>query len=238
YFEISGIYTFATASLRNINNTQQVLKQIKKTTGIDIDIITGEEEARLDFIGATHMLNVTDGLLVDIGGGSTELVDFKAGKILSAVSIPLGSLNTYKQYCTKLIPTVEEQAAISDAVIKELKKLKQINKEKHSLFCGVGGTVRATKKINNEVFGIMPSNNKILCSDLTEITKELTENPITGLDLILRIAPDRLRTIVSGVTILRTIADYFSGDEILVSSYGVREGYLYGKILGESYGNI
>ena len=56
-----------------------------------MQVISGETEAELDFIGASHAVEVTDGLLVDIGGGSTELVPYKKGKIKEAISIPLGS---------------------------------------------------------------------------------------------------------------------------------------------------
>ena len=77
------VYVFATASLRNIINTQEVLEEIRRICGLEVRVLTGQEEAIFDYFGALRTLNGPDGLLVDIGGGSTE-----AG----AVSRPAGDL--------------------------------------------------------------------------------------------------------------------------------------------------
>ena len=107
-FGIEQLYVFATASLRNISNSQEAVAQIEEKTGLAIDVITGEEEATLDFIGATRLMDVDDGILVDIGGGSTEIVVYEDGKILKATSIPVGSLSLFSGYVGGLIPTNEE----------------------------------------------------------------------------------------------------------------------------------
>ena len=73
-FNVDGAGIFATASLRNICNQDEVLNQMERVTGITPEIITGKEEARLDFIGATRFYPMEQGLLADIGGGSTEHV--------------------------------------------------------------------------------------------------------------------------------------------------------------------
>lgn len=102
-FTINHIAVFATASLRNITNTDEAVREITKATGLAIDVVSGKEEATLDFIGATHDLDTShDGLLVDIGGGSTELVSFEKGQILQAVSLPIGSLSLYNKTCGEI----------------------------------------------------------------------------------------------------------------------------------------
>ena len=67
-FRVEHVSVFATASLRNIVNTDEVIRILRAKTGYSVDLISGEEEARLDFLGATHALNIQDGVLVDIGG--------------------------------------------------------------------------------------------------------------------------------------------------------------------------
>ena len=94
-FQIQNVSVFATASLRNAINQEEAVRFIEERTGHRVEVISGDEEARLDFIGATQFLSVQDGVLVDIGGGSTEVVLFAGGRISNLTSIPMGSLNMY-----------------------------------------------------------------------------------------------------------------------------------------------
>ncbi|MFQ8846422.1 MAG: hypothetical protein ACLR84_03135 [Clostridia bacterium] len=94
--QVEKLYVFATASLRNIANTKEAVEEIEKETGLDIDVISGHDEAELDFEGAAHAQKLKDGIMVDIGGGSTEVVAFADGKITDAVSLEFGSLSSIK----------------------------------------------------------------------------------------------------------------------------------------------
>ena len=71
------VHVFATASLRNIVNTDDAVAQIKEKTGFDLDIISGEEEAVLGYMGVMQEIAVSEGVFVDIGGASTEITIFK-----------------------------------------------------------------------------------------------------------------------------------------------------------------
>lgn len=80
------------------------VKKIQDTTGLTIDVLSGEEEARLDFQGASFEKRMELGIMVDIGGGSTEIVSFEDGNIKDAVSLEIGSLYMYKNYVSGLVP--------------------------------------------------------------------------------------------------------------------------------------
>ena len=73
-----------------------------------MDVISGEEEARLDFVGATRTNNIRDGVLIDIGGGSTEIAEFLEGAVISAASMPVGSLNLYVKHVEDVFPTEKD----------------------------------------------------------------------------------------------------------------------------------
>ena len=119
---IDHLFVFATASLRNISNSREAVKKIQDTTGLTIDVLSGEEEARLDFQGASFEKKMELGIMVDIGGGSTEIVSFEDGNIKDAVSLEIGSLYMYKNYVSGLFPDKGERKAIQRAVRLELKK--------------------------------------------------------------------------------------------------------------------
>ena len=83
---ITQVSVFATASLRNITNTTQAVSTIQRATGFSIEVISGEEEARYGYAGAMEELDLSDGLFVDIGGASTEVVRFADRQLITANS--------------------------------------------------------------------------------------------------------------------------------------------------------
>ena len=120
---IHEMRVFATAALRNVKNSQEAVEEINRRTGLQVQVISGREEAELDFLGAAIESNIKKGLLVDIGGGSTELVAYKDGKIKSAVSIAKGSLNSYNKYVKGILPTKEERKSIKKDFVEKLEGL-------------------------------------------------------------------------------------------------------------------
>ncbi|MEH6944888.1 Ppx/GppA phosphatase family protein [Bacillus sp. JJ722] len=231
-FRINNIFIFATASLRNIVNTDEVTRIIHERTGHSIDVITGEAEATLDFIGATYALQVTNGMMVDIGGGSTELAFYKEAQITQAISLPIGSLSLFSKHVSKLFPKKKEKKAMIEEILVELTKLGLEGQQVIPTICGVGGTIRATRKLNNELFETKESLT-LAVDNISEILPLLHKPNKQTLHRILQIVPDRIHTITPGLLILHTIAVYFGSETIHVSGYGVREGYLYSKVLRE-----
>lgn len=233
HFEIDKMYVFATAALRNVYNSESAVSEIENATGLDIDVISGEQEARLDFIGATKLFDLKEGILVDIGGGSTEIVTFKNQNIISAISFPLGSLNSYKMYVSEILPNKKEIKDIKNHLERELSGLTQIDKENYKVLCGVGGSIRATRKLHNWIYEAPSDNNTISSKNLKSMVKFLSKGSKESIDAILQVSPDRVHTILPGIIILNEIVKKFGSDEIIVSDYGVREGYLFEKVLKE-----
>ncbi len=230
-FGIENVQVFATASLRNIENTQEAVDYIQRKTGWLVDVISGEEEATYGFLGMTLAMPARDGILLDIGGGSTEIVIYQDSKILKACSLPIGSLNLFSQYVDGLLPTISEKDKISARVLEEVQQAALTVPFRHPVICGVGGTVRATARLNNEVFRRTSDNNAIPARNLKYMTKQINGERNHFVTTILKTAPERIHTIAPGMLILRTLSKYFDSKEIVVSGFGVREGYLVGKIL-------
>ena len=236
---LTSVHVFATAALRNAKNSKAAVEEVAQRSGLDVEVISGEMEARLDFIGASHAVDVKDGLLVDIGGGSTELVPYKNGEIVYAMSIPMGSLNTYDQFVSNLLPTRAERKAIKQAVLEEIKRFQVLSKGSYPVICGVGGTARAANKLNIDLFQLPLGNSTIKVPNLKKMIKLLENDegatvPVETLDILLRVVPDRVRTLLPGMIILQTIAKHFKSEAIEVTNAGARDGYLYEKVLPEA----
>ena len=226
---IKDIYIFATASLRNVENAEQAVRYIRERTGVEVDIVLGTEEAEYGFAGALNNVDISDGVMFDIGGGSTEVVAFTDREPVSMQSFDCGCLNLANRYIHKIFPNKEELAQIKKAVEEKLEKLECKRKAKR--LCGVGGTIRAVLEIVNIYFDKEKGNNVISAEEFKTIRKVLNRKDEVSKKLILRTSPDRIHTIISGMCIVNALVKRFGAKEIVVSKYGVREGYLCRKVI-------
>lgn len=235
---IENVHVFATAALRNVKNSKEAVKEASERSGMAIEVISGELEAELDFMGATHAVDMKNGLLVDIGGGSTELVVIQDGKMKANINFPMGSLNTYEQYVANLLPTRAERKNIKQAVLNEIKKFPALATGTYENICGVGGSIRAANKLNQYLFQLPTDTMLIKAPNVKKIIKLLENDdaktiPIGTLDILLKIIPERVRTILPGMIILHTIVKFYKAQLIKVSQAGVRDGYVYKFLAGE-----
>lgn len=224
-FKTSSDYVIATASLRNIQNREEAVRRIEAETGLSIHVITGAQEAYYDFVGATHCVQTDSGLMVDVGGGSTELLFYRGGQVEKALSIPLGSLNLYTRVISRLLPDKKERRVIKECVLEQLQEIAPMNVPS-ALICGVGGTNRALCKLNNDIFTMSADNMVVETDNLKAILKMLQKEDKETILKILQVTPERIHTIIPGLIILKTIAKFYHCSRISVSRFGVREGYL------------
>ena len=231
---INSYYAFATASLRNIENAQEVINQIKLHVGISIDLLSGATEGRISFLGAIHNLEHKEGIYIDTGGASTEVILYEDKQIGYVTSLPIGSLNLFNKYVKEIIPTTQEIKNIQERITKELKtaeNAKGLFKCEH--LAVTGGSMRAVrsilvqlKMIPNDCFEIKSEQLELLIQYLIKDTNET-------IHLFLKVKPDRVHTLFCGLLIISTIARYTKAKTIQVSTNGVREGYLITKCIGE-----
>ena len=230
HFPLEELFVFATASLRNISNTDDALQTIQAETGLSIDVLTGYQEATFDFIGAAHSINLDEGVLLDIGGGSTEILVYERGQIQNAVSLPFGSLSMFTNYVSRLFPTKKEKKEIEAAVMKEVGKIKFLQNKRFDTMVGIGGSIRATKNMNNTVFELPKENNVIIAEDVPKLLKQFKGDENEILRKVLKISPDRVHTLIPGMIVMNTVCEYVQCKDIIMSAFGVREGYLYQKL--------
>ena len=231
-FSIDRLYVFGTASLRNIVNTEEAVDTIQAVTGLGVEVLSGADEAAFSFLGATVGGGAPDsGLLADVGGGSTELVAYQDGGITWGCSLPMGSLSLFTKHVSGLFPTKEERKTIKGQVREELDKARAAGTVCPHL-TGVGGTFRAAAKLCNDLSGADPDNRLIPAGEIHQLYKDLKKGDQDTLRQILKSVPDRVHTILPGLTILTGILNAYQVETVSVSACGVREGYLLRRVIG------
>ena len=228
-FGMEDMHVFATASLRNVSNTQEAVDEIRSRTGVRVEVISGEQEARLSYYGALVSARLEQGALFDVGGGSTELVTFAGGRILSAQSLDIGSLNLFQKHVEGLWPKKPEVARIVDHIGGEL-RLIRLPREPVAHLCGVGGTARALLRLCGIVYRLPRQCRTLTAAQIDEVCALLQQRERRTRDLVLRACPDRVHTIIPGALLIQTLSRTLHCQDLFISPYGVREGYLCQKI--------
>ncbi len=227
---IEQVSVFATASLRNIANTQAAVAQISTASGYAIEVLSGAEEATYGYSGAMCDLAMTDGIFIDIGGASTEIAVFSAGHLNNAESIPIGSLKLYHDCVKKILPGKGSFARMQEQIDGQLRNCSFVESAANARLACVGGTARAVLKLARKCFSLPATCRSITAEQLDALCNMLYKVDKTAIDLILKTEPERIHTLLPGLMILQYIVKKFAAAELVISKYGVREGYLCQRI--------
>lgn len=221
HYRCDRIECFSTASLRYIDNAEDVLMQVEFRTGIKIKMITGNEEANCDYLAIKSVTEEKSGIGCDLGGGSIQVFVYDENGPIKSASFPLGSSRTAKRFVKGAVPTEKEVADIQKCVADSLS-------EEGFSSCGgtlftMGGTAKAIQKLYNVS---IRKGNEIPLSDLEVMMRLLTENPEEALELIADVAPKRQRTLIPGMAVLSGVMKKMGCSKMKIYSVGVREGFM------------
>lgn len=229
---VDQVRVFATASLRNIRNTRQAREEILASTGLPVEVISGELEGELGCRGVIRERNLENGMVFDIGGGSTEISRVQGGQILSAQSLPVGCLELFNRHVKKLWPKDKELEAIRREAEAALKGV-PLPQPPAPLVCGVGGTARGVLKITNRLLDRPETERSVSMAEFAGVARCLLARKAEARDVILKACPDRLHTILPGVVLMEAVCRKLGCQRLYISACGVREGYLYRCLLSE-----
>lgn len=228
-------YVFATASLRKIDNSDEALTAVKNRLGIDIDIISGDKEAEFGFKAIKSKDITTDnGLFIDVGGGSFEIIYFVNGEPLITASIPLGSNSAYNEYVSGTFPNETERLNIQNSTLNELKKLDIKNTSPIYDLFGIGGTVYASKMMLISLGFMNEDETVIPASMLGKLLDNIKNDTEENRQKIIDVVPDRLYNLIPGIIIFKTILEYYNVKNLHFCQGWLDDGALFELLENES----
>jgi len=225
-YKVTKVLCVATSALRDAPNRKDFIKRVNKKLNLAIKVIDGKKEAYLGGLAAANLLHLDAALIVDIGGGSTELALYKDKKVVNTFSLDLGTVRLKELYFDK-----DDVQGAKAHIDKELQKLP--SELKHEFLVGIGGTLRSISKM------IMQKENPALkklhgyCFKVSKQTPyidsiiEASKDELEGIG----VKKDRLDLIQSGLLILSALTRKLSATSITSSTVGVREGLFLSDLL-------
>lgn len=223
---LKKVYPFATASLRNVKNSKEAQAFIEEKCGVSLRILSGEEEAEMDYLGAIKEHPSENGIICDVGGGSTEIAFFQNNALTYASSFPIGSLNLFCNHVKDILPTMEEVYEIRADIVNVLRNVKIPEALKTGTISSVGGSARAIKKILEDYDPDSVHGSTIPLSSLEEYLMQYLRDPEAQAKKVLSVVPDRIHTVIPGMLIHEMVALKAGAKNLLICSSGVREGYI------------
>lgn len=216
-----------TSALREAVNRDAVLKAITKASGIEVLIIGGEEEARLIHLAVKSVVNLKNkvALLVDIGGGSVEVVLANDTAVLCTESYAMGSV--------RLLKILDEKAGeqrfnqlVTEYVDATQRRLEQeIGDQKIDVCVGTGGSIEAIGDLRRDLFD-KNSNQKVTADELKSLVKKLRGTTFEERIRDLRLRPDRADVIVPAAIVLQKIVQQSGAGEVVIPGIGLKDGVL------------
>lgn len=220
----SRVHAVATAAVRDAEDGEAFLKQVRKRTGLAVTSISGKEEARLSALGAVAGEPESDGIMADLGGSSLELVHLANGNPGDGMTYRLGPL------AMDAVGSFDHEKVAKRAtkLLKKGEAGRFVLPEGKSLIA-VGGAWRAMAKVHMALHGYplhIVHNYRIAARDACKLAQLVQMQSADSLGRIPDISSRRAQTLPYAAILLEQLLDITSAEQVAVSAFGLREGLL------------
>lgn len=226
-YGVERIRAVATSAMREANNSDILRGRIAQTTGIEIEIISGEEEARLIHLAVANALNLKNkyAMLIDIGGGSVEVTLSKGNNILSTESYNMGTVRLLQKLSKKPSNVPFDELVREYAAATRRRIQREIGDEKIDLCAGTGGNIEEMGALRKKLFK-RSSEGEITLSELEHLIEELSAMTVKQRMRRFKLKPDRADVILPACIVLKIIAQEARVKDVKIPHVGLKDGIL------------
>jgi exopolyphosphatase/guanosine-5'-triphosphate,3'-diphosphate pyrophosphatase len=233
-YEVTDFLICGTSALRDAKNSTDIQKSLSDIIGAEIKIISGEEEARLSYMGTVD--DDDRSIVIDIGGGSTEFILGENSKILSRISLPIGAVRiTERIFEGEHPPTSDAIFEALSLITSEIEKVELDGVDANIYSVAGTPTTIASISLGLEKYDREKVDGYELQHDsLNKVIGELFESDIEMIVEKYGIDPKRADVITAGAIILSEAMLHLNTESVIVSGKGLRYGILlelYNKII-------
>jgi exopolyphosphatase / guanosine-5'-triphosphate,3'-diphosphate pyrophosphatase len=230
-----AITAVGTAGLRIARNGDAVVAEVRRRAGIEVEIISGEEESRLAYLAAKQGIGLADGSLVvfDTGGGSSQFTFGSADHVDDRFSVDVGAVRFTERFG---LDSAVSSDVVEEALAAISADLERLDRRPHpDALVGMGGAITNMTAVRHEMATYDPDVVQGTVLDRAEIDRQLElyrTRDVEARRTIVGLQPKRADVILAGACIVRTVMEKLGSDSLTVSDRGLRHG-----VLAERFGS-
>lgn len=228
---VEVVETIATSAIRRASNGKAFIEAIREDCGLDIRVISGEEEGELALESALHQFSLESGrnIVFDIGGGSVEIVCAAGQHVEETASLELGAVVMTERFFSEDPIPDSEFKALRRHVRSELKKVFGGQAASSWVIVGSGGTVTTVggmvMAMRNEQYDSL-KGYEVLRSEVVHLLTMLRRKSIAERSQLAGLGSDRADIIVAGVVLVDELMRRFGANVLRINDRGIREGLI------------
>ena len=226
---VAEIAAVGTAGLRIASNSATFLDGVRERTGVDVEVISGEEESRLAYLAVTSALDLGDNTLVvfDSGGGSSQFTFGRGDRVDERFSVNVGAVGFTERFGLDGVVDEQTLGAARDAIAADLDRLD--GRPEPDIVVGMGGAVTNLAAVKHQLATYDPSVIQGATLEAAEVDRQIELYRTRTADErreIVGLQPKRAEVILAGALIVHTVLAELGRDRLTVSDRGLRHGVL------------
>ena len=232
---VEKVFAYATSAVRRAKNQKGFLDEVAVTCGIKLKVLTEEEEAGLIYSGVINTMDIPKGLILDICGGSIQLVYYYRRNLLAQASLPFGAVTVAELFKDATIDTEEQMKNIQAYVKEHLDKiewLKDVDPETQLI--GVGGAFRNIGRMSRMLkrYPIDISHNyHMTMEDLAQVYEAFKNTEVDSNTRIRGLSSVRADIFPSALATISALLETVTFSELAISDHGIRDGALFRTVI-------
>lgn len=228
---VDKIFAYATAAVRRAKNQKSFLDEVAMTCGIKIKVLSVEEQAMLVYQGVINSMDIPKGLIMEMGGGSTNLIYYNRRNLIHYETLPFGAVTLTDLFKADVSNPQERAQKIEDFISDQLEKVTWLDSvEPDTAVVGVGGSFRNLGRISRMITKYpfnMTHNYELNVSDFENIYNTIRKLDLNSTMKIKGLSSGRADIFPSALAVMKAVLKRFEFQKITISGCGLREGAMF-----------
>lgn len=230
-YEVLEIYVVATEAIRRSINKYDVCNKIKLDLGLEVNILSGLEEAKYGYLAIKNSMLEKNAVLLDLGGSSMEITLMENGEFKETISLPLGSIPLTKMFNN--LESKEMEIELNKFIYDRLQEISWLKKNNNLNVIGIGGIAKHIGRVskgNEDYPKELLHNYSMTRDEISKIYAEFLKLPIKERSNFKGLSKKRAEIFAAPLGAILLILKYFDSEKFIISAIGLREGMIYEKL--------
>ena len=229
-YEVLEIYVVATEAIRRSINKYDVCNKIKLDLGLEVNILSGLEEAKYGYLAIKNSMLEKNAVLLDLGGSSMEITLMENGEFKETISLPLGSIPLTKMFNN--LESKEMEIELNKFIYDRLQEISWLKKNNNLNVIGIGGIAKHIGRVskgNEDYPKELLHNYSMTRDEISKIYAEFLKLPIKERSNFKGLSKKRAELFAAPLGAILVILKYIDSEKYIISAIGLREGIIYEK---------